>query len=671
MKAKKKLPDIVLYTIIILLSSNFIGHAADISNQQASVFKDPEDKNAIYIDKLDGLDWKISQADWNENAIRKILHVFCYGGPATTKQIKKWTEMKPDIAIREILNFKAHNTLISNVQSEGKTGVEAMAAYLQNPKNTSLRKLGEYFISGNAPIKINPKGKGIDVWNLPAQAWLYSTMIRGLNPFKQKIGFFETNNHMSVNLNTEVMERQIFRYYDDIMNAHSEALTYDKIMAKAALSSAIASQYRHRENRYENSQFLGNEDFGREFFQLFFKIKGDYALKDTKQYPPALPEKPLDHEKNNDYHEYTTIRNTARALSGIHIPGMKWPRDMEKVDSVEFKDKFSGGWPDDEIEILGYWVKGKTASQKIRGLSMIAIRHPESLKNLPVYIVRTLADDNLVENGKESEAVKMKLNIIRSIWKSFVKKKDYNLLVFLRMYAISKAFHHPTRYKYLNSIDRYVLVSKMTCFNDSEIPYYKFDWRMSREGVGIFRPMHDVFGAQTGIEASNTSDIFRQAYNNSVQEYWYAGKAYHGNWKNPEWVKDYSKVIPPSFEESGRRVWKVVDVAEWLWKQYIGSTENFGFLERAQIYAFLSTGSDFALFMAGDSWQNPASKGQLEIEYTEEYLKENPDARKKWEDLKRGYMLLDEKDLHKRKQYAEKIGSAINFIIATPYMFVR
>ena len=663
----KQLPKIFVISILcfVLFTSN-----SSIPNLLAKGFSDPEEKNEIYPESLGGVSgWKIDNDDWNESAVRRVIYTFAFGGPATEKQIKKWAKMKPDIAIKEILNFKPINKKLSH-PVPNKNGKASTHSFFTNGKNLTLRKLAEYFISGSGPVKLKGHSKGIDQWELPGRVWTAATQLRGINPFRQKIGLFETNYHLAVNLHTEVMERQIYNYYDDIMKVHENGKkNYDYVMYKAATSAAVATQYRHRENRYEKSQFFGNEDFGREFHQLFFKIYGLYA-KDTKKFKPAIPNKPLSNE-NNDYHEYTTIRNTARALSGMTVPGMKWPRDMNTVDKVKYNDKFSGGWPEDEIEILGHTIKGKTAKKKLRHLTKIAIQHEESERNIPVYIIRVLADDNLVEDGNESSAVKDKLKTIRALWKGLGEKKKYNFLKFIRMYAISNAFHNKSRYKYLTSIDRYALISKLSMHNEEQFNHYRFDWRIAKDGVTIFKPLHDVFGGQTGIEASNTADVFKNAYNTAVKEYWWAGKSYEGDWKNPKWMKNYSKVIPYSYKEKGKKVWKVVDVGKWLWLRYTGSLKNFGFQEKMQVYSFIASGQDFALFIAGDSWNNPPSKSQLRIKYTKDYVMNNPNVRKKWEDLQKGIVFLDTKESKKRREVADNIGLAINFITATPYMFVQ
>lgn len=55
----------------------------------------------------------ILQADWNETAVRKVMHAFAYGGFATDQQVQAWASMSPECAIQEILTFQNTNDLIS------------------------------------------------------------------------------------------------------------------------------------------------------------------------------------------------------------------------------------------------------------------------------------------------------------------------------------------------------------------------------------------------------------------------------------------------------------------------------------------------------------------------------------------------------------------------------
>ncbi len=51
----------------------------------------------------------VSDAVWNETAVRKVLHTFAYGGLATDDQISAWADLPPTSAIQQILTFAASN----------------------------------------------------------------------------------------------------------------------------------------------------------------------------------------------------------------------------------------------------------------------------------------------------------------------------------------------------------------------------------------------------------------------------------------------------------------------------------------------------------------------------------------------------------------------------------
>lgn len=42
---------------------------------------------------------------WTETAVRKVLHVFAYGGQASDAQISTWAEMAPRDAIQQMLTL--------------------------------------------------------------------------------------------------------------------------------------------------------------------------------------------------------------------------------------------------------------------------------------------------------------------------------------------------------------------------------------------------------------------------------------------------------------------------------------------------------------------------------------------------------------------------------------
>ena len=51
---------------------------------------------------------------------------------------------------------------------------------------------------------------------------------------------------------------------------------YSTVIAQGAKNAAIAFQYGHNYNVYSGGTFIGNEDFAREYHQLFFGILGEY-----------------------------------------------------------------------------------------------------------------------------------------------------------------------------------------------------------------------------------------------------------------------------------------------------------------------------------------------------------------------------------------------------------
>ena len=234
---------------------------------------------------------------------------------------------------------------------------------------------------------------------------------------------------------------------------------------------------------YVNGECRCNEDFAREYHQLFFGILGAY---------------------NPAYHEGISIKNTAAALTGILVE-RNFKGDL--TDNIELHPEWH--YPD-SLEILNVSIGGHDTLQRINQLSQYAIEHPESLDNLPVRIIRDLGDDNLTPD---------KMSVIRSAWRAMPEK---NLLDFLRAYAISVHFHSDQRIKYLTSVDRHLLIANKIALNDEEnyldiyLDIYDEQGKPDYfhvEDVQIFRPRHNVFGGQTGVEAADSATVFRNNYN--------------------------------------------------------------------------------------------------------------------------------------------------------------
>jgi hypothetical protein len=208
---------------------------------------------------------------------------------------------------------------------------------------------------------------------------------------------------------------------------------------------------------------------------------------------------------------------------------------------------------------------------------------------------------------------------------------------------------------------------------ESYLEIYK-PWNyVDDEGVILFKPTHKVFGSQTGEEASKSALVFKEAYNSSVKGVWGYRKAYEcirepNSWKCVRdengnkiitWEKEWEKVLPT--DENGN--YKVKIIAEWLWNRFIGDgLKNFGTLERAQVYSLLAKGKDFSYVV---DKSNP-----LKV-YTSEEIQNDENLQQIISELENTNLDITSENTNKRLREKEKIGLAVAFIVATPYMFVQ
>lgn len=557
--------------------------------------------------------------DWTETAVRKVLQLFAYGGFASDAQIKTWAGMKPEDAIDEILSLQPHNPKVS--PSDPMDRLDATSG--------KLAKLGEIWSSqdpSNPTLAASRSLYQADRWDALSHIWVAAATRRGLNPVRHKIGLWETNYHMAVNRRAQVSNPQILKYYDAIMDGLAEGKSYQDVMAGASLSAAVATQYNHKENVFKDGKFIGNEDFAREFFQLFFGILGSY---------------------DPEYHEFTSIRNTAKALTDMSVDYLKGKDGGYWGADIVFGTKYH--YPGD-LEILKTTIVGKTAQEKIQNLAQVAMQHPESLENLPILIVRGLADDNLTQD---------KIDIIRKLWAEMSSK---NLLLFLKRYAISTAFHHPTRRKLWSSFDRNLIIHNQLALGNqaSYLELYPLYRNLVSEGVYAFEPQHDVFGHQTGIEAYQSPDIFRDAYNRSTEQVAQITQTHRISNTKVVWEKNWATVVPKDADGS----YRVKTVAEWLWQRWIADGgKNFGTLERAHVYALLVSGTDLAY------WLDPKQPSRV---YTKQELESDRFLQERISDA--GKALLDDlvsQKVEEKRNANARIGMAIAFIMVTPYMHIQ
>ncbi len=570
----------------------------------------------------------IDDRQWDETAVRKVLHAFAYGGQATDRQIGVWAGMPPEQAIRQMLTFDEHNLLLSPADPDDASALDTRPG--------TLRALSDFWQSGDPDNRVVDDAGHRELHQYPLMVWYKAAIARGLNPFRQKIGLWETNYHMSTSGRAGVNALQTIRYYDDIMATLESGAPYQDVITEGALSAAVARQFQHFENRFINGRCECNEDFAREYFQRFFGIRG---LADPQ------------------YHETVTIKNNAKALTDVRLGFDAALGDFNA--QIDFGSLYHPSGP---LEILHVSIGGSNAAERISELSRFAIEHQESLDNLPVTIVAELADDNLTDAGKD---------LIRQAWRSMQPK---NLLEFLRGYAISPLFHSADRYKFMTSANRQFSIAAQVVHTNTELYselYVPYD--LENEDVFLFAPRHNVFGAQTGLEAADSASVFLNNWNRVTRDYW--------RYQLPElsqfgiaWEKDWGALVPAGAGGS----YGVRAVAEWLWQRFIADgLKNFGLLERAHVYALLATDTDLVfqvnraeLEAAGE---NVADLGLYDFDRVvwQDELESDPLLIDLVAGMSASTLALSSSDRAARLAANARVGQAINFIVATPYIFVQ
>ena len=555
----------------------------------------------------------VSQARWTPTAVRKVLRTFAFGSQATDAQIVTWAKMSPQAAIVEMLTFAEHNLLLSPPDKKlAKEGLEK--------RPHSLRALGNLWASNNAANMIptdDRQNYARSNYDGVMLTWSMAARVRGGNPFRHRIGYWETNFHLAVN-HEGVSNYQLVRYYDDVMAALARGESYDAVIATATLSAAIAQHYGHRDNRYYDGECDCNEDFAREFHQLGFGVLGSGDAV---------------------YHEHVSIKNTAAALTGMSFTTKEAPNDWEAENVVFGTD----GHVPTPVSILHHTISGPTAREKIRMLARFEIAHKESLANLPLMIVQNLADDDI--SATEAAA-------LRKAWSSMANK---DLLRFLRAYGISTLYHSPQRTKQLTSLDRFMIAANR--FADTNLEHYSDVpemWRLYyEEEVMPFTPWHDVFGHQNGPETAASAELFRKNYRRATDaNFSYSTQDLNGKERRKDWRASMPRGAG----------YFVGTSAEWLWQRFVSDgLKNFGPLERAHIYALLGYGRDLAGVLHPQFPDTAVSVAELAQGPGKSWLAKIAAAR----------LPLESKDADIRERTNDRIGAAIDFIIATPFMLAE
>ncbi len=602
----------------------------------------------------DSFDNRIANSDWNEQKVRSILHAFAYGGGATDTQIAAWVAMGPSQAIVEMIGMWTVNSKLAQASADGNATID--------PNDGTLSKLSHYYATtGPATSRTDFDQRFIPWHNSPARTYIQAVATRGLNPVRQKIAYFESNYHLALNQDKNITDVQMFRHYDSIANdiarAHRDSLGYEDVLANIALSAPVATQYNHKKNIYQNGVFIGNEDFAREYHQLYFGILGVGVDRSGLIDKNAIP---AGNAESFNSHEEITIPQTARALTDIQV---------RQLGNDSFADVATFGTSrhtPGTLKIYAQDNEGTTAETRIKTLSKLSIAHPESKNTLPLIIIAGLADENLdqtnsIITGAADSTIGTKVTKIQALWQSMPKK---NFIEFIRKYAISTMFYDPTRVKYQTTVDRTLTNANTTLVTNNELAagVVRYDWEIYSENIAPFRPEHDVFGGQTGLEASNTDDVFRNAHNTSTSGQFGA----LGTWRNGTYfrVKDFRNILPSRSDIT------IDTVAKFLWKRLLGDAtlSYYGTLEKAHIVALLASGRDLNYYLCGaevDVAQCTTKNNVLsESTITTTHLATINTAAA-------GTMFKSDATIAEINTDNDRIGSVIDFILATPYVFVQ
>ena len=595
-----------------------------------------------------GLD-TIKARDWGETPVRKILQAFAWGGLATDAQIAAWADMSPEAAVAGMLTFDAVNPGLSPPGAGDDSSLhcgslEALQGFWSSDDPGNIMKYADRYryatLNGS---------QDLSTVNLQ-RTWTKAISTRGCNPFLYKMVLYLTNYHASISAH-KTRAGLIRSYHDDIMLALTEGADFVEVMRIAASHAAVARAYGHQSSRYYNGSdtFSGTDDFGREFHQLFFRIQGE--------------------TEDMDYHEDTTIEHTAWMLSGMNLGKVTGAYSSDPSSDWSVAPIVSDDYTDDTgrnirnrhfhyhspegagscLEILHADICGATADEKIAALAPVAAAHPESMDNVPVYMIDFFADDNLDE---------IKVAALRSAWDD----ANYDILTFVRAYAISTAFHDSDTYKYRTAFDRnLVLQSAHTLDNEENFSRQHYDspfYRMREQGVEVFEPAHDVFGGQTGYQAGTNRYIFKDAFwatINSPDFYDDTSDPYTLEEGGAEytWYKNWESVIPQNAD--GEHV--VGEVAAWLWNRFIGDGgKNFDPIARAQVQALLAAGRDFAYMVDPD---NP------DAVYSRADITRKKGVARATDEANAGVSMTGLSQFN----FNRRVGLAVNFISMTPYAF--
>ena len=252
----------------------------------------------------------------------------------------------------------------------------------------------------------------------------------------------------------------------------------------------------------------------------------------------------------------------------------------------------------------------------------------------------------------------------------------HNLLAFLRAYAISTTFHSEDTVKFRSTFNRNLTLYNSIVLDNEEAFVGRQDYdsprnEMRNQDGDVFQPAHDVFGGQTGTEASGNPSIFKSAYdaaglytttrlarNTLTYDTDTSGTA------QATWDKDWGSVIPTN----GNGEYVVGDVAVWLWQRIVGDGgKNFDVIARAQVLALLARSQDFGYAV---TVINPEISTNPEATYSSLELTGDADLVDVMAALAAETMALDDSNVTGTRRTANRrVSYAANFIAMLPYTF--
>jgi len=590
----------------------------------------------------------LTAEQWGQREVRKVLQAFAFGGQVSDVQIVEWADMSPEEAIAGMLNFEPVNLQLSPQGADDPStqychSLELLQEFWssddpQNPMRVVNREWHQVLAQDNdtvAPLHL------FLTWSRLAHS-------PGCNSFLHKVALYITNYHASIHIQNSgpILIRS---YYDDVVQALAAGDNFVDLMTLSATHASLAYAYGHMGNHFNlQGEFQGNDDFAREYFQLLFGIEGT--------------------TEDENYHENITIEHNAWLLTGMALDaepyawGSNNPLDW-LIAPIRFDDHldkagrliwnrsahydFQAG-ASSCIEILHELICGRNAREKLIILGPVAAAHPESMANIPLKIIRFFGED--------------RINVVNAIalqraW----KEAEYDLLAFLRAYAISTAFHKPDSFKLYSAFDRNLHIhnaNQLTAEEAYARPFYEGPTiRMYEQGALVFAPIRDVFGGQTGADASNDRYVFKKAWDANVTDSGFLGKTTEPYRLVPDgqvlqWRKNWGAVIPVN----SRGEYVVSEVGEWIWNRFINDGgRNYDEIAQAQVHALLATGIDFGALADDNNMEAVYSSAEISSGALAELNQSLAD------------MTMD----FSSDNANERVGLVINFITALPYTFAR